>query len=656
MKKVIILLIFIFVFHNSIGQEIVQNYIFNVELSTLSEKPSFEKMRDEFLYKGDNSQEKAFFSKYKIIDFFQSYPSSQRERTLKIFTFITVNQSLMEDLLTTFPLKYIRAEDLTEIKVNLDFNTNDYGSTSSVPNMGIAASMKNFDYINVPKAWDYTLGSSDVKMGWSDAKVDTTDLDFKFKTSFLQPYYNAGYQNLPFSNEINSWHGSQTAAIGGAQGDNAHGLVGVCSNCEIVATSYGYGSPGSVTNPTPNFNNLLQLALSGVKVINMSWGSLSPSSGITSHQWIIDEIHDMGIVLVASAGNQNSYVPLYAPNYLVYNYPASYNNVISVTSVNFRNANIGDEVTNESYGRVSWNVEDHISPTGVMGQNGVFYTPYYEGHTTNEKVDICAPGWRLFRYDQFIGNGSYLYNGNGTSGAAPHVTGTVGLMFSLNNCLTPDEVEDILQLTTKNIESNQYNAYFLGRIGSGKLETGDAVEFTSEMMDKYGNALISGQDFYRFNFDLQHINNNLIINNQIFRDKNTSNFVAKNSIEILENSDLKPNEFGFIDLKVDENIDISCSEITSSKQSNNKEKKTSVNSFISKLFPNPNTGNFTIIVENEDVKDISITIYNILGKPVFQATNIPNWYEVKLPSLASGLYFVKLYGANYNETLKFIKN
>lgn len=653
MKEIYLFLCLIFVSY-SYGQKATKNYIFNVELKNYLEAPVFENRNGELIYVGIDSSEKSFFSNYRITDFFQSYPSSQRERTLNMFTFITQSQLLMEDLLIKFPSKYLRIEDLTDIKVELHSYPNDYGSTSPVANLGINANLKSFDYVDVPKAWNYTTGNPNIKMGWSDAKIDITDLDFKFKTSFLAAYYNTSYHSLPFNvSNIETWHGTQTAAIGGAQGNNSHGVTGICMDCSIIATAYGYGAPGSQSNPTPNLNNLLQLALNGVKVINMSWGSanVNPNS-YASSQWIMDEIHDMGVVLVASAGNANSFD---YPNFLLYGFPASLNHVISVTSVNHKNKNVGDEVTHESYGDVSWFVEDLISPTGVMNQNGVYYTSYWEGHTINDKVDICAPGWATFRYDLFLGNGQLLYSGDGTSAAAPHVTGTIGLMFSLNNCLIPDEVEDILQLTSKNIESNPYNSYYLGKIGSGKLETGDAVEFVYEMMSSNGNALINDQDFYRFDFDLRHINNNLVIKDQIFRDKNTSNFVAKNSIEVLQSSDFKPNEYGFIDLKIDQSIDVNCSVVNNVAQSNTQQKKALVHSNVSKLYPNPNSGSFSIALENEKAKNVSIVIYNILGKPVYQAENLEDTFEVNLPNLAAGVYLVKLSAQNYTETLKFIK-
>jgi hypothetical protein len=362
----------------------------------------------------------------------------------------------------------------------------------------------------------------------------------------------------------------------------------------------------------------------------------------------------MGVVLVAAAGNQNSYSAP-APNYLWYGYPASYNHVISVSGVNHKNANFTDQITHEAYGDVSWYNEDLISPTGTYS-NGVF-SSFYEGLTTNSKVDICAPGWRYPLYANYLlgclQNGLPYNYGDGTSGAAPHVTGTVALMQSLNPCLNPNEIEDILQLSSKNIEVNPSNSYFIGRIGSGKLEVGDSVEFVSESMNSMGNALIDGQDFWRFNFDLQHINNKLTISNQVFRDGNTSNFVAKNSIDVVTSSDFKPNSNGFIDLKIDSDITVCPISSRFSDKNQTERKNETVNNLI-KLYPNPNKGTFTISL-NKPISEIDITIFDTFGKLIYQTKTEGKDLELSIPNLASGLYIVKLNSKELTETLKFLK-
>lgn len=66
--------------------------------------------------------------------------------------------------------------------------------------------------------------------------------------------------------------------------------------------------------------------------------------------------------------------------------------------------------------------------------------------------ELCAPGANLPVYDSLIGKG--------TSFAAPHVSGCIALMKSVNQSLTPPDVRQILQTTTFDLgapgKDNQY--------------------------------------------------------------------------------------------------------------------------------------------------------------------------------------------------------
>jgi hypothetical protein len=76
---------------------------------------------------------------------------------------------------------------------------------------------------------------------------------------------------------------------------------------------------------------------------------------------------------------------------------------------------------------------------------------------------------------------------------------------------------------------------------------------------------------------------------------------------------------------------------------------------VARLYPNPNNGNFAINLGNDNKKEITISIYNILGKLVYTRVTKDSIVEVNLPDLPSGLYIIKLVGDNYNEAIKFLK-
>lgn len=61
-----------------------------------------------------------------------------------------------------------------------------------------------------------------------------------------------------------------------------------------------------------------------------------------------------------------------------------------------------------------------------------------------------------------------------------------------------------------------------------------------------------------------------------------------------------------------------------------------------KIYPNPNTGNFTIEIENPS-KDASIEIFNLMGKLIktVETSSSKSIYEIDLNS-ADGIYLVKV--------------
>jgi subtilisin family serine protease len=656
MKKIFLFFNLLFLCF-SYGQD-NKRYVFNVELIDKSLAPTFKLLNDKLVYSGNDINEQNFFQNYVIRNYYQTYSNYKSNQLLNIYTFITDDSTLMNDMMTQFPDKYIRVEDLSDIKMELAYYPNDYGVTSPVQNLGANLSLKSFDYINVPKAWNYFPNKKGNRtIGFSDGKIINTDADFTNKVSYL--YENNFSPNFICGSD--SWHGTTTAAVAAARGDNAFGMVGVCYDCDILNIPY------TIDLYTPNFNGFMELASNGVTVINMSWiqgynyNDRTYQSGfVLSQQLAINELTKMGVVLVAGAGNSNIFGAA-APDYSVHCFPASYENVISVSAVNHKNINFTDQLSTQPYGVISSYNEDLISPHGLYVNNTL--DPFYAGLTYNSRVDICAPGYQYPLYGSYLlgcldQNGQPSSYGDGTSGSAPYVTGTVALMQSLNSCLKPNEIEDILQLTSKNIESNQYNNIFLGKIGSGKLETGDSVEFVSEAMNSDGNALIDDQDFYRFDFDLQIFKNTLTISNQIFRDSNTSKFVAKKAINILSNSDFRPNNNGFIDLKVDSNTE-ACSPLSSllpKSYHNNAIKENLVFKIKSvKLYPNPNNGKFLIEINEYVEEKVSVSVFDIFGKKVFDDVFSSNNFQVETTNLSTGIYFVKISSNNINETIKFIK-
>jgi subtilisin family serine protease len=190
-----------------------------------------------------------------------------------------------------------------------------------------------------------------------------------------------------------------------------------------------------------NYNDMLIASYNGARVINLSWAS-GCNFNIYA-QMAIDEVYNNGTFIVASAGNGTT---CGSPNALVY--PASYNHVFAVTSVGSQD-----------------NIEKTIGNPNTR-------------HQTNSSVDICAPGHNV---PLTAAPGWYL-NSSGTSFAAPYVTGTVALMLSVKPDLTNQEIDSILRLTATNIDI--LNPTYVGKIGSGRLNSGLAVQTVWNMIQE----------------------------------------------------------------------------------------------------------------------------------------------------------------------------
>jgi hypothetical protein len=257
--------------------------------------------------------------------------------------------------------------------------------------------------------------------GDANVTIGVSDMNFYANHEELEgkvTYYDA-------SNSLPKNHGTAVAVIAAGNTNNEVGL-----------SSIGYNS--SLALYRMNYNQVLQASYDGVQVVNMSW-----ASSCNYNQYVqaaLTEVYNNGTFLVASAGNGGT---CGGADNLVY--PAAYDHVFAVTSVGEQD-----------------NIEKVIgNPT--------------TRHQTNASVDICAPGHNV---PLTCAPGWYL-TGNGTSFAAPYVTGTVALMIAVNPDITNNEIDSILRVTATNIDS--LNPNYAGKIGAGRLNSSLAVRLAYNM-------------------------------------------------------------------------------------------------------------------------------------------------------------------------------
>jgi subtilisin family serine protease len=499
-------------------------------------QPEFRKDSDQLKYAGSDSELTSVLDQYNIFEFKKTFKNVKSTSLKKTFFVVANNDQLLKDLLN-LDSKTFDFGELIEEEDKKIFEPNDYGTTSTLgENIGFQVYLDYYDIMGVPKAWYYTTGDPNTIIGISDAGIDANNIEFKGKTTIYRE-----------SAKI-SGHGDAVAASAAGQGDNGYGFTGVCYDCNIYGTSFRF---------TRSLQTLVELSNAGAKVINCSWGSTSYSQ---TAQDAIYEMVENGTIVVAIAHNK----PWAKAKGKVRYYPASYDKVISVATVMHRYESVFDNIKKqEKNGKYyAANIKGFLGRTMGFKDNDTLKAPYIYPvsiKTLNTEVDILGPGVGLLLYNKYLLENKIEYSLYGhTSGIAPLVTGTVGLMVSLQPCLTFDEVDAILKMTSINIDHIKANKPWAGLYGSGMMHTGDAVEMVYKLMTEDETTYIENQDFYRWLFPITSFSKETVIRNQKFREDAILNITAKNKIVIGKNTVLSPNFNGRISLKIDADLEKKC--------------------------------------------------------------------------------------------------
>ena len=534
MKRLLSLLIFLTLTVSSTAQEYAWFYVQTKDTLTRVE---FERKDSLLHYHGNNVALQRIFKNYKIYEFKNTARNVKRSEYKRTYFVVANSEYLLEELLSLENSPFVSGRRISEEEKKI-YEPNDYGITSTIgANIGEPVYLDYFDVLEVPRAWYYTTGNRSTIIGISDGSVDTTDLEFKGKTKVIRKSHLA------------DGHGISVSATAAAQGDNGYGFTGICFNCSIYGTSYG-----SFKELEP----LVELSNMGASVINCSWGI---ARSYDTAQQAINKMAEKGTVIVAIAHNKKWVKTTNKGEYFYY--PASYDKVISVATVMHRYKNPLDNILISKSGKpYAANIRVYLGRTLGFKNNDTLDKPYIYPislRTLNPAVDILGPGVGLLQYGKYLVNNKINYSQFGaTSGIAPLVTGTVGLMKTLKPCISVDEVDAIIKLTATNIDDIEANKPYYGYYGAGMLNTGRAVELVYKLETPTETAFIENQKFKRWNFPIQALSKKVVIQNQIFEEDAVLNLTAKNQIIIGRNTILKPGYNGKINLKIDSSLQPSC--------------------------------------------------------------------------------------------------
>lgn len=286
---------------------------------------------------------------------------------------------------------------------------NDGRNSSSWFSRGVAG-----EDVNILKAWDISTGDRDLIVAVIDTGVDYTHPDLA-DNMWVNEAEKNGVEGVDddgngYIDDIHGYdfadddgdpmdtnrHGTHCAGVIGAS-HNSEGIRGVMADVQIMAVKF-LGSRGGTTEDA--IKSIDYAIKAGAHVLSNSWGGGGESQALRE---AIEAANDEGILFVAAAGNSR------ANNDSTETYPANYDveNVISVGAMNGK----GERSSFSNYGK--------------------------------DSVHVFAPGSRI--YSTILG-GRYG-NLDGTSMAAPFVSGAMGLLLSVDPNMTPLEARERLEAT-----------------------------------------------------------------------------------------------------------------------------------------------------------------------------------------------------------------
>ncbi|PQB04840.1 hypothetical protein BST85_07990 [Aureitalea marina] len=508
---------------------------YTLETEDANWQPEFAMTNGKMGYTGRDQKLKAVLSKYDIYQFTETKAGTAGREGIRKFFVRTSGKGLIEDLKKNSSSLFSKGKRWSEDEMKI-YEPNDYGSTSTIgSNQGAEAMLDYLDVLGLPQAWYYSTGTPQTVLGVADGIIDTLHPEFAGKVKVYQ-----------LSTQSNG-HGSGVAAVLGARGDNGVGIPGICYDCNLAATRYG---------GFRDFKQLRELSDDGVRVINCSWVS---SRFYDTGQAAVDEMFAQGTVLVAGAGNK----PWSENKGQDYMYPASYDKVISVSSVMWKYERPEDNLKYQKSGKpYVENIFGFVGRTagykdGRIGNPMRIYP--VATATLNSEVDLVAPAVGVLQGSALILEDKVQYiETAATSVSAPFVTGTIGLMLSLYPCLSAKEIEPILKLTATRLDKIAVNEPFRGNYGAGMLHSGRAVKLVHDLFNPEATARISNQRFDRWNFPVRSFSKEVCFSDLEILESAQLELTASTAVILEEGTHFKPGPDGSVHLKIDSDMEQNC--------------------------------------------------------------------------------------------------
>lgn len=233
-------------------------------------------------------------------------------------------------------------------------------------------------------------------------------------------------------------HGTFVAGIIGAEANNKTGYAGVDWNCKLMALKVIKDNMSA--NYSDYVSAIYYAVANGARVINISLTSYNPSTALEE---AFQYAHSQGVVLVAAMGNNGNSTVHYMAKSI-------YSIAVGATTPADRRAS-------------------------------------FSCH--NDYIDVVAPGSYIYGLNMFDYTDTNFFM-NGTSQAAPFVSGLASLLLAQDPSRRPEDIRQIINSTAEDLvgpdteDIKGHDQYF----GNGRINAYDALSFSTPKISFHAEA------------------------------------------------------------------------------------------------------------------------------------------------------------------------
>jgi len=422
-------------------------------------------------------------------------------------------QAIFESGLVTYcHPNFIRKGELLSIPNDAYFNKQFYlHNTGQVINDG-KYGVSDAD-IDAAEAWDITTGDSSIIIAVIDQGVQKDHYDLPTSRQVRLPKSNMADTNVvgsgnpePYNGSMDCAHGMACAGIIAATQNNSIGISGIAPKCKIMPIRL-FGN-GNVIQDIQFANAIIFADTNGAKIISNSYqtggyqipvmnaaieSAISHGKvavfGAGNTRLLPPYFNDTGTVthpgnaqvkgmITVGASNMYDSIALYSPkSHLIdivapsatgVNCQAPYSHFPNVWTCDLKYMN----------GYNPWPYDSSTLIT--QGPNGPETTYIHQCERVAGGFAERIPAWTSLATAPDSFAAAFTGRMSGTSAAVPQVAGVAALMLSVNSCLKPEQIKDLLLQTADKVGGYNYEWSIdkMGQseeMGYGRLNAHQAV-------------------------------------------------------------------------------------------------------------------------------------------------------------------------------------